>query len=185
MSRIKISVTCLLGVVACLAVDFAVMRALSSVVTPSTRMGLSGTLPMANLLAVYLVLVVSRLMHGGEVPLSRITFLLVGGAGIVVLVYVAALVPYLFFRYIHSTAGPFQSLLLSQAQKTAIAQGRMLAPVHRIGIGLIGILMNCVVLNTPLLLPALFAGWATRGYRLKLVKRHEVEGHPPVDIEYY
>jgi hypothetical protein len=44
------------------------------------------------------------------------------------------------------------------------------------GVNLVQVVLASAVLTPPLLIPALFAGWAARGHRLKLLKEAEGEG---------
>ena len=169
----------LMVLVAALAADYAVLRAVGSVLTLSTRIGLIGVLPMMNLLAVYLVIMVSNLAHRGEIPLSRLAFLLVGGMAILMVVYTSILAPDLFFDYIDITAVPLQNLMLTQAQQAAIVQGQMLAPIYNLGLGTLDvsqIAILCAAVTPLLLVPALVAGWLARGHRLQLRKGHEPAG---------
>jgi hypothetical protein len=180
MRRIRISIVGLMVVVAGLAVDLAMLRAISSVETFPTRIALLGALPMANALAVCLVIVASGLANRGEVALSGVTFLFVGGTAILLLVSIANLAPLAFYEYIDLTASPLQDLWqrlwLTQAQRDLIARGTMLPPLHAVGtrvVNPIQALLASAVVTPPLLVPALLAGWATRGHRLKLVKGRE------------
>jgi hypothetical protein len=143
------------------AIDLAVSQSLYRVSTLAARTGFFGALPMAHILAVYLVIVVSDVHRSGEVSLSRGTFLLVGGTAILVLIAVVDLAPSLFITYISDTAG------------IRVRPGENFASVMRFGLGridLIDALIVCVVVTPLLLIPALIAAWLTRGYRLKLVK---------------
>jgi hypothetical protein len=179
MRLIWTSIIGLMVLIGALAIDIAVFRSVGRVLTLSTRVGLIGVLPMATLLAVYAVVVVSGLVHRGEIPLSRIAFLLVGGMAILMVVYASILAPDLFFDYIDITAVPLQNLTLTQAQQSAIAQGQMLAPIYNLGLGTMNvslITILCAAVSPLLLVPALFAGWLARGHRLKLCKRDEPKG---------
>jgi hypothetical protein len=180
MRRIRISIIGLMVLVAGLAVDLAVLRAISSVTMLPTRIALLGALPMANALPAYLVVVVSGLANRGEVALSGAAFLFVGGTAILLLVSIANLAPLSFYDYIDLTASPLQDLWqrlwLTEAQRALIARGTMLPPLHAVGthvVNPIQVLLACAVVTPPLLVPALLAGWATRGHRLKLVKGRE------------
>jgi hypothetical protein len=183
MRPIRISIIGSMVLVAGLAVDLAVLRAIASVSMLPTRIALLGALPMANALAVYLVVVVSGLANRGEVALSGVAFLFVGGTAILLLVSIANLAPLAFYEYIDLTASPLQDLWqrlwLTQAQRDLIARGTMMPPLHTVGtrfVNPIQGLLACAVVTPPLLVPALLAGWATRGHRLRLVKGHEAAG---------
>jgi hypothetical protein len=148
------------------AVDLAVSRSLDRVSTVAARIGFFGALPMAHILAVYLVLVVSGVQRDGEVALARGVFLLVGGTAIVVLIAVVDVAPSLFITYISDTAGIW------------VRPGQNFPSVMRFGLGgfdSIDALIVCVVVTPLLLIPALLAGWLTRGYRLELMKRPDAE----------
>ena len=70
-----LSVTCLMALVAIVAIDTAVIPALQRVIIASTRIGLFSALAMAIFLAICLVIVVSSLVRRGEVALSPVMFL--------------------------------------------------------------------------------------------------------------
>ena len=179
MRGIRISIAGLMTLPVLFAVDLAVMRAVPSVMELSTRIGLVGSLLAANLLAVYLAIVITGLVQRGAISLSSVAFLIVGGTAVLILVHTAVLAPPFFFEYVELTAGPLQDLWLTQAQKTAIAQGHLLPPIYSLGMGrvnLIQVVLASAVLTPPVLVPALLAGWATRGYRLKLLKGPDAEG---------
>ena len=115
---------------------------------------------MAHILAVDLAIAVSSLVRRGEVALSHVTFLLFGATAILILLAVAILAPQFFYMYISNTAGLW------------VPSGRQISPVllfGMAGIRLIEALLACAALLPPLLIPALLAARATRGYRLKLV----------------
>ena len=151
MRLIRISIFCLMALVALGALDLAVLRAIDSTPTLSARVGLLGSLPMANFLAISVMLLAESLIHRGEIPLSRLAFLFVGTAALVVLVYIVVLAPVLFFDYLDLAAGPLKGTVV----------GRLTA----------------IALVTPLMLaPALLAGWLARGYRVKLLPRGERQG---------
>ena len=157
----------LVAVIAILfAIDLAVSQSLDRVSTVAARIGFFGALPMAHILAVYLVIVVSGVRRDGEVALSRGTFLLVGGTAILVLIAVVDLAPSLFITYISDTAGIW------------VRPGQNFPAVMRFGLGridLIDAVVVCLAVTPLLLVPALIAAWLTRGYRLELLKRPEAE----------
>ncbi len=158
--RIRISVAGLMALVALVAFDFVVIRSFRNVASQAARGGLFWALPMAHVLAAYLVIVVSNLVRRGEVALSRVAFLLSGGTAMLVFVTIITLAPTLFFMYIDITADRW------------LRSGQNVSSQGRIGIGytLIRSLLVCSALTAPLLVPALFAGWVTRGYRLKVLE---------------
>ena len=148
MRLIRISVLCLIILIVLGALDLAVLRAINAAVTLSARVGLIGSLPMANFLAISVILLAESLIHRGEVKLSRLAFLFVGAAALVVLVYILVLAPELFYEYLEFVSSPSKGTVL----------GRLTA----------------IALVTPLMLvPALLAGWLARGYRVKLLPRGE------------
>jgi hypothetical protein len=157
----------LVAVVAILIViDLEVSRDLESVPTAAARIGVFGALPMAHVLAVYLVIVVSSLKRQGEVALSRFVFVLTGGTAILSFIAVVDLAPQVFTNYVSATA-----LLWERS-------GRSFNSVMRFGIGGIGLteaVIVCGIVTPLLLLPSLLGGWMTRGYRLKLLKGSEEE----------
>src|SRR5262249_39655187 len=104
----------------------------------------------------------------GEVALSRVMFLLFGGTAILFLVAFAELAPVLFMTYIGNTAGLFWTL----GGKPIVA-GSFLGLS---GNGLLDILLDWVAVTLPLLVPALLAGWVTRGARLRVVQGPEAAG---------
>jgi hypothetical protein len=130
--------------IAILAIDMAVMRGLGHVLNPTARAGIWGVLPMADLLVVYLAIVVTRLVRRGEVALSGVAFLVFGGAALLLVLGVANLSPTLFWGYLN---------------KTPYFVGKV-----------------TLALSLPILVSALLAGWATRGYRLKILKGSEGPG---------
>ena len=111
MRRVRISTTGLMVLLAVVAGDFAVLRAISSVRTQSAQDALRWSLPLATILAVYLMIVVSRLRNRGEVALSPIVFLIVGGSELLILIYVAFLAPYFFYTWVEPASGLLPRLL--------------------------------------------------------------------------
>ncbi len=144
--------------VAVIAIDFVVIRSFRNVASAAARDGLFSALPMAHVLAAYLVIVVSDLVRRGEVALSRVAFLLSGGTAMLVLVAIVMLAPALFFKYIDIAANRW------------LPSGQNVSTPGRLAIGIIRALLVWGALTAPLLVPALFAGWATRGYRLKVLE---------------
>ncbi|MFO0892118.1 MAG: hypothetical protein U0790_23645, partial [Isosphaeraceae bacterium] len=80
MRRVQLSVIGLMAVVGLAALDLSVFRALPSVQTLSERLCVIALLPVVNLLAVCLAMAIGSLVQRGEVRLSLLVFLLVGGA---------------------------------------------------------------------------------------------------------
>jgi hypothetical protein len=161
-------------VVAVIGAGLAGVRNLSPAMTSNARIAMLGSLPMACILAVYLVLTVFDLTDRGEVALSRVALLIVGGSAMLLPIYFSILAPWWFNDYLRFTAGFVQSLFLTQSDRTAIAQG--LRP--SIPYGLVGILLAWATITLTLLVPALLAAWATRGCRLRLVKAGHAAGDP-------
>jgi hypothetical protein len=141
MTRHRLTVSCLMMIVAVIAVDLAVLQLMRGV----GNKGLLGAMPMADVLAVILATTVGRLRRRGEVPLSHVMFLLAGGMALIFFVYLVHLRPELVYDYVQNTVG-------------------------RLGGGhpLVRVLLAWLAVSALILVPALFAGWATRGYRLKL-----------------
>jgi hypothetical protein len=144
MTRLRITVSWLMIIIALLAADLAVLPLLRG---PGNR-ALFGAMPMADILAVLLATTVGRLRGRGEAPLSHVMFLLAGGIALVFLVYLVHLRLDLVDEYVLNTAG-------------------------RLGGGniLVKVFLGWLAVSVSILVPALFVGWATRGYRLKLTTR--------------
>jgi hypothetical protein len=166
VKRIRISIAGVMGLVALLALDFALIPALRNVPTAGIRIGLFGELPMVHILAVDLAIVVSGLARRGETSLSGVAFLLFGGTATLLLVAILILAPDLFSMYISNTAG------------LVVLPGQPGPAIYLIGMGgpikPIEALLAWGAVTPPLLIPALVAGWMTRGSRLKLSKRPKV-----------
>ncbi len=159
MKRIGLSVTCLMALVAIVAIDTAVIPALQRVIIASTRIGLFSALAMAHVLALCLVIVVSSLVRRGEVALSPVMFLLFGGTAMLLLITIADLAPHFFWAYVNNTAG-----LLDPPGNFSIAN------LGITELAFVPAVLVCSVLTLPLLVPGWLAARATRGYRLKLRK---------------
>ena len=142
MTRLRIAVSCLMIIVAAIAVDLAVLRLLRGFGIRA----LLGALPMADVLAVLLATTVGRLRRRGEVPLSHVMFLLVGGMTLIFFVYFINLGPDIVYEHV----------------QTAVWR-RIDGPL------LVNVLLVWLAFSVPMLVPALIVGWATRGYRLKLM----------------
>jgi hypothetical protein len=166
----KLTTGGLMGLVALFAVDFAVVPGITSVPNPLTRIGLFGALPMVHGLAFYLVLLGARLRRQGEIGIPSGVFLLVGGVGVLVLGLIASIAPEVLNFYVDNTAGLWTR------------PGQTVADVYHFGMhGTIDPLLALLVfaIITPLLvIPALLAGRAARGYRLRLEKSDDRGGTP-------
>jgi hypothetical protein len=180
MRKIRFSITCMMILFGIVAVDFAVLRAISSVRTQSAQDALRWSLPLATILAVYLMIVVSRLRNRGEVAVSQIVFLFVGGSELLILIYVAYLAPYFFYMWVEPAPGLLPRLYVSYVEKTAIAQG----PLSRVVVGLISAFLHFAISTILLLLPAMLAGWATRNDRLRILKAQRAEGDQGCAMSY-
>ena len=89
LKRALITAYRLMAFVAVLAIDFAVLVGLRGMPDAAVQIGILGAIPMADILAVCLAIVVSGLVRRGEVSLSRVMFLFVGGTAILLLVAIA------------------------------------------------------------------------------------------------
>jgi hypothetical protein len=162
-------------VVAVIGTGLAAVRNLSPAMTSDAKIAMLGSLPMACILAVYLVITLFDFTDRGEVALSKVALLIVGGSAMLLPIYFSILAPWWFNQWMHFTAGLVESLFLTQSEKAAIAQGRMAPSLLT---GLLGIILVWATITLTLLVPALLAAWATRGYRLRLVKTRQAEGDP-------
>jgi hypothetical protein len=162
VNRLKFTTGGLMGFVALFAVDFAVAPGITRIANPLTRIGLFGALPMVHGLACYLVLLGARLRREGEIGLPSGVFLVVGGFGVLILGLIASVAPQVLNLYVDITAGLW------------VGPGKTIAYIYLFGMnGVIDPLLALLVFATitPLLvIPALFAGRAARGYRLRLEK---------------
>lgn len=149
MTRLRITTSGLMMIIAVIAVDLAWFLLGQG----RRNTALFGAMPMADVLAVLLAITVGRLRSRGEAPFSRVMFLLAGGMTLVVLVYLVHLSPDLVYRHYLNT-------------------------VMRLGGDnrLVGALLIWLAFNVPILIPALIAGWASGGYRLKLTTRIDGQG---------
>ncbi len=141
MTRPRITVSHLMIIIAVIAVDLAALPLLRG----STIRSLFVAMPMADVLAVLLASTVGKLRRLGEAPISHVMFLLAGGMALVFLVYLVQLRPDLIDEYLLNTAS---------------RRGG--------GMILVRFLLFLLAVSVTILVPALLAGWATRGYRLKL-----------------
>ena len=123
-------------------------------------------------------LAIGSLVARGEVPLSRVAFLLVGGLATFCLLAVTVLSPRNFYEYFDITADLLHDYLLTTSQQKAIAAGTMTPPLY---LPVIVVLLNFVVSTPLLLLPALLAGRVGAGYRLKLQSTRETTEAPCAD----
>ena len=145
MTRLRITVSCLMIIVAVIAVDFAVLVAMRL----AGNRSLAGAMPVADVLAVLLATTVGRLRSRGEAPLSHVMFLLAGGMELIFFVYLVHLRPELLYEYVLNTVW------------------RRQADIPWSTFSWVGSRSVCSIL-----VPALFVGWAARGYRLKLTTCH-------------
>ncbi len=169
MKGLKFTTGGLMGLVALFAVDCAVVPGITRVGIPLTRIGLFGALPMVHGLAFYLVLLWAQLRRQGEIGLPGGVFLLVGGVGVFVLGLVASAAPQVLHLYVDNTAGLW------------IRPGQTVANIYLFGTNGIDPLLALLVFATitPLLvIPALLAGRAARGYCLRLEKSNDRGGTP-------
>ncbi len=141
MTRLRITVSCWMMIIAVIGVDLAALELLRG----TGNKALFRAMPMADVLAVLLATTALRLRRRGEAPLSHVMFLLAGGMALIFFVYLVPLRPDLVYEYMPNSAG-------------------------RRGGGniLVKVLLDWLAVNLAILVPALFVGWATRGYRLKL-----------------
>ncbi len=142
MTGLRIAASWLMIIVAVLAVDFAVLLLLRG---PGDKAVVRTLLPTIDVLAVLLATTAGRLRRRGEVSLSRVMFVLTGGIALIFFVYLVPLRPDLIYELVPNIAGRWGGE----------------RPLVRL-------LLNWLVFSVPILGPALFVGWATRGYRLKL-----------------
>src|SRR5262245_61513805 len=169
MNGLQVTTGGLMGLVALFAVDFVVVPGITRVANPLTRIGLFGALPMVHGLAFYLVLLWARLRRQGEIGLPSGVFLLVGGVGVFVLGLIAGDAPQVLNLYVDNTAGLWTR------------PGQTVSDIYRFGIDGIDPLLALLVFATitPLLvIPALLASRAARGYRLRLEKSDDRGGTP-------
>src|SRR5271165_1084991 len=95
MTRLRITVSCLMIIGAVIAVDLAVLLLLRG---PGNR-ALFAAMPMADVLAVLLATTVGRLRRRRETPFSHVMFLLAGGMALIFLVYLVHLRPDLVYGF--------------------------------------------------------------------------------------
>jgi hypothetical protein len=141
MTRLRITVSCLMMIIAVIAADFVALRLLRGTGDTAFR----PAMPVVDVLAVLLATTALRLGRRGEAPLSHVMFLLAGGMALILFVYLDYLRPDLVYGYVRNTAGRLQG-----------------------GHPLVHVLLDWLAVSVPILVPALYAGWAARGYRLKL-----------------
>ncbi len=159
MNGLRFTTAGLMGLVALLVVDLVVGPGIGRVPNALTRIGLFGALPMGHGLAFYLVLLGARLRRRGEIGLPSGVFLLVGGVGVLVLGLIASVAPQLLDFYVDITAGLW------------IRPGQNVSAIYYFGVDGIDPLLALLVFATmtpPLVIPALLAARAARGYRLRL-----------------
>ena len=141
MTRLRITVSGLMIIIAVIARDFAVLVLARGI----GNRGLFAAMPMADVLAVLLATTVGRLRRRGEAPLSHVVFLLAGGIALIFFIYLFHLRPDLFYEYVVNT-------IWRRGGGNPLVKG----------------LLVWLAVSVTILVPALFAGWAARGYRLKL-----------------
>jgi hypothetical protein len=141
MNRLRITFKWLMLIIAVIAVDLAVLPFLRG---PGKRV-LFGALPAVDVLAVLLATTVARLRHRGEAPLSHVMFLLAGGIALIFHVYLVQLRPDFVSEFVSMIAGR-----------------------RRGGNIVVDLLRFWLAVNALILVPALFVGWATHDYRLKI-----------------
>jgi hypothetical protein len=141
MNRLRITFKWLMLIIAVIAVDLAVLPFLRG---PGKRV-LFGALPAVDVLAVLLATTVARLRHRGEAPLSHVMFLLAGGIALIFHVYLVQLRPDFVSEFVSIFAGR-----------------------RRGGNIVVDLLRFWLAVNALILVPALFVGWATHDYRLKI-----------------
>ncbi len=141
MNRLRITFKWLMLIIAVIAVDLAVLPFLRG---PGKRV-LFGALPAVDVLAVLLATTVARLRHRGEAPLSHVMFLLAGGIALIFHVYLVQLRPDFVSEFVSIIAGR-----------------------RRGGNIVVDLLRFWLAVNALILVPALFVGWATHDYRLKI-----------------
>jgi hypothetical protein len=147
MTHLRIAVSWLMIIALVIAVDSCLLL----LSRPAGSRTFFLAMPMADVLSLLLVTTALRLWRRGEVPLSHVMFLLAGGMALIFFVYLFHLRPVIVYKY-------------------------MLSTVVRRGDGnpLVDVFLHWLGINVPILVPALFAGWAARGYRLRLTKNAEV-----------
>jgi hypothetical protein len=141
MNRLRITFKWLMLIIAVIAVDLAVLPFLRG---PGKRV-LFGALPAIDVLAVLLATTVARLRQRGEAPLSHVMFLLAGGIALIFHVYLVQLRPDFVSEFVSMIAGR-----------------------RRGGNIVVDLLRFWLAVNALILVPALFVGWATHDYRLKI-----------------
>jgi hypothetical protein len=141
MTRLRITVSWLMIIALVITVDFALLL----LSRPAGNGSFVLVMPMADVLAVLLVATALRLRGRGEAPLSHVMFLLAGGMAMILFVYVFHLRPDVVYKY-----------LLNIVERRGDEHF------------LVNALLHWLAVSASILIPALFAGWATRGYRLKL-----------------
>jgi hypothetical protein len=169
MNGLKATTVGLMGLVALVAVGFMVVRGITGVPHPLTRIGLFGALPMVHVLAFYLVVLGTRLRRQGEIGLSSGVFVIVGGVGVFILGLIAGDAPQVLNLYVDNTAGLWTR------------PGHTVASIYLFGMNGIDPLLALVVFATitPLLvIPSVVAGRAALGYGLRLEKSDDQGGTP-------
>ena len=139
--RLRVTVSCWMIIIAVIAVDLALLLLLRGTGDRALR----DAMPAVDVLAVLMATTVGRLRRRGEAPLSYVMFLITGGMALIFFIYLVHLRPDFGYNYVVNT-------------------------IWRQGGGhpLVKALLIWLAVNVAILVPALIACWATRGYRLKL-----------------
>jgi hypothetical protein len=170
MKRVRITVAGLMTIVAVIAVDLTILSLRRGAPTVPLPGVIFGAILMTNVLAAYLATTIGCLRRRGEVRLSRVMFLLFGGMALVMVIYVVHLAPLLVVNYLNNTAG------LWERQQ---GPGNAVAVFGVVGSRLVEVVLLLAAVTMPILVPALAAAWAARGYRLSLVKGTDAPGQKP------
>jgi hypothetical protein len=169
VNGLKFTAGGLMALLAIFAVDIVVVPGITRVAYPLIRIGLFGALPMVHGLAFYFVLLGAQLWRRGEVGLPSGVFLLVGGVGVLVLALIASGAPQILMYYVDNTAGLWTTDGQSGANIYTFAMEGIDPPIA---------LLVFATITPLLIIPALFAGGAARGYRLRLEKLGDRGGTP-------
>jgi hypothetical protein len=169
VSGLKFTTVGLMGLAALFAVDFVVVPGITRVPYPLIRIGLFGALPMVHGLAFYLVLLGVQLWRRGEVGLPSGVFLLAGGVGVLVHGLIASGAPQVLMHYVDNAAGLWTTPGQSGANIYTFGMNEIDPPLA---------LLVFATITPLLVIPALFAGCAARGYRLRLEKSGDRGGTP-------
>src|SRR4051794_5864540 len=163
----RISLAAVMVFVGVLAIDLAALPAMRRMPDFLARIAFFGALPMAHVLVVCVTIAVMSLARRGEVALSLIAFLLLGGTTLLTYVAMINLAPGFLRTYLADTTGIWDNLTRTSSTMNYFGLGpfRLSSP-----------LIVWAAATPPLLIPALLVAWATRHSRLKLWKGPETEG---------